>query len=173
MLMPVDTYSANNLMNVSIDRTKWLRGKEAVEQGAYLYHPKLLKTDVVCSLIFGYFGESRAPLGYRFVSQIANNFVGRSRAMDRPLEWLITSSHADTPEAYALMQLNDDPELSEDQRETAIANFLIKYKIGVKFTDGVEKPKAPVPPHKQKTSDIYEDLLRNARATSRARSNEL
>jgi hypothetical protein len=166
--MQVDTYSSNNLMNVSIDRTKWLRGKEAVEQGAYLYHPKLLKTDVICSLLFDYFGDTRTVIGKRFVSQVVDNYAGRNKVIDRPLEWLVTPSHTDTPEAYALMQINDDPALGEAEREASIAAFLIKYKIGIKFTDGVEKPKAPA--SKSKTTDIYNSISQSARAPRATRT---
>jgi hypothetical protein len=158
--MPVDTTSVGAYLNLTIDYKIWLRGQEAVDTGAYLMHPKSHKIDIVGNLLKHWSGESSALLGRRFLSQIAGNYASRNIKLDRPLSFLLTTSHTDTAEAYALMQLNDDPALSDDEREQAIAKFLLNYGIGIRFGEAtkVKAPSAPKPLKDFGYTTVAEDI---------------
>lgn len=140
--------------NITVNYSRWLFGKEAVETGAYLMHPQSRKLDIVGFLLVSWFGEIDYIKGNRFATQMASEYIGRGRTFEAPLNFLMTTSHTDTAEAMQLMELNDDPALSNEHREQAITKFLKKYGIGVSFITGVVEPVKP----KVKTSTAKAEM---------------
>lgn len=133
------------MIEITVNRGIWHRGKEAAEKDAFIYNSETGKMDII-GILFNAVGVSKPLMNKtRLPSVAAHMFLPNKRKFEPPLDWLVTGSHADTPDTIELIRMNDDPAYKDEEREEKITTFLRARNIAVVFYNADDGRPAPKP----------------------------
>lgn len=120
------------MYRVDVPLNKWHRGAAAAER-AFLIDPVTGHADIIgTSLLFlGY--ERTTLFKYRFPSQFVQHVLGRRQFIADPFSWLTNAAQADTEEAIQLIAINDDPNITDDERKRLLSSIVQPHGIDFRF----------------------------------------
>jgi hypothetical protein len=125
-----DASMSQPVKKLVIDRAKWLRGKDALND-SYLLRPDDGK---MCCL--GFYAESCGFSLDDLYGKTYPSLLITDGLIPEALRWLVTDLYEDTTAGLSLAQLNDDDQLDEPTREERVAEKFALHGIEVEFVGG-------------------------------------